>query len=109
MSNPDIAMTDDDDDPVVAEFDVCLNGSLKDQLQLLQYPLRPRYRQYGDQGQLDNVELGINSKYQTVASQVDSTQTQRRIVKEPASLKMHYNLDSGVNYDRNAVDHRISQ
>jgi hypothetical protein len=33
-----------DDDPVVAEFDVCLNGALKDQLMLLQYPLRPRYR-----------------------------------------------------------------
>ena len=41
-----------DDDPVVAEFEVCLNGALKDQLMLLQYPLRPRYRKYGDQGDL---------------------------------------------------------
>ena len=44
---------DDDEeleDEVVAEFDICLAGSLRDQLQLLQYPLRPNYRQYGDQG-----------------------------------------------------------
>lgn len=30
MSTIDVAMTGDDDDPVVAEFEVCLNGSLKD-------------------------------------------------------------------------------
>jgi hypothetical protein len=37
-------MSGEDEDPVIAEFDVCLSGALKDQLQLLQYPLRPRYR-----------------------------------------------------------------
>jgi len=41
-----------EDDPVVAEFDICLSGALRDQLMLLQYPLRPRYRKYGDQGEL---------------------------------------------------------
>lgn len=40
--------SDSDDDPVVAEYDVCIGSALKDNLQLLQYPLRPRYRQYGD-------------------------------------------------------------
>ena len=39
-TKPDIQ----EDDPVVAEFDVCLSGALKDHLLLLQYPLRPRYR-----------------------------------------------------------------
>ena len=38
----------EEEDEVVAEFDVCLAGSLRDQLQLLQYPLRPNYRHYGD-------------------------------------------------------------
>lgn len=38
--NDDIAVdryneSDDDDDEVVAEFDICLAGSLKDQIQLL--------------------------------------------------------------------------
>lgn len=54
------------------------------------------------------MELGINSKYHTVPSTTDKTQTTRRIVKEAANLKMHFKLESGNNYDRNAVDHRIS-
>ena len=90
-----------DDDPVVAEFDVCLNGALKDQLMLLQYPLRPRYRQYGDQGELSQAFLAINSKTVT-------DQSLTKIVEEPSSLKLLFNLDAGVNFDRNAVDHRIN-
>ena len=39
---------EESDDEVVAEFDICLAGALKDTLQLLQYPLRPRFRPYGD-------------------------------------------------------------
>ena len=31
-------------DDIVAEFDVYLNGNLNEQLHLLQYPLRPHYR-----------------------------------------------------------------
>ena len=38
----------DSEDEVVAEFDICLAGSLKDQLKLLQYPLRPANRPYTD-------------------------------------------------------------
>ena len=37
-----------ENDEVIAEFDICLAGSIKDTLQLLQYPLRPRFRPYGD-------------------------------------------------------------
>jgi len=36
------------DDEVIAEFDICLAGSLADSLQLLQYPTRPSFRPYGD-------------------------------------------------------------
>lgn len=71
----DCVMSGDEEDPAIAEFDICLNGNLKEQLQLLQYPLRPRYRQYGDQGTLNQVELGINSKYKSVSSLSDPTQT----------------------------------
>ena len=51
-----------DEDEVVAEFDICLAGSLRDQLQLLQYPLRPNYRHYGDQGTLKEVQVTIESR-----------------------------------------------
>lgn len=51
-----------DDDEVVAEFDVYLAGQLKDDLHLLQYPLRPSYRAYGDQGQLFKVEMSSGVK-----------------------------------------------
>jgi len=29
-------------------------------------------------------------------------------VKVPANIKIHYKLDSGVNYDKNAIEHRIT-
>jgi hypothetical protein len=29
-------------------------------------------------------------------------------VKEAANIKMHFQLDTGINYDKNAVDHRIT-
>lgn len=35
-----------------------LAGKLKDGLHLLQYPLRPSYRSYGDQGDMLKFELG---------------------------------------------------
>lgn len=44
LVSKDTNLESDDDDPVVAEYDVCLSGALKDHLTLLQYPLRPRYR-----------------------------------------------------------------
>lgn len=47
----------DEDDPVVAEFDVVLDSSPDLQLHVLQYPLRPSYRPYGDEGDLVAVRL----------------------------------------------------
>ena len=46
--NDDIEQNEDSEDEVIAEFDICLAGSLRDYIQLLQYPLRPNYRHYGD-------------------------------------------------------------
>ena len=49
------------DEDIELEFDVYMNGSLNEQLHLLQYPLRPHYRHYGDQGNLESVEMGIQT------------------------------------------------
>jgi hypothetical protein len=46
--------------------------------------------------------LGIISKYANTSKET------KRVVKEPANLKMHFKLDTGTNYDKNAVDHRIN-
>jgi len=47
----------EEDDPVVAEFDVVLDSNPDLQLHLLQYPLRPCYRPYGDEGELTAVRM----------------------------------------------------
>eukprot|EP00406_Dinophysis_acuminata_P070283 CAMPEP_0179282852 /NCGR_PEP_ID=MMETSP0797-20121207/37874_1 /TAXON_ID=47934 /ORGANISM="Dinophysis acuminata, Strain DAEP01" /LENGTH=215 /DNA_ID=CAMNT_0020991587 /DNA_START=155 /DNA_END=799 /DNA_ORIENTATION=- len=57
---------DDDDDPVVQECDVYLNRmydppDFVGHMYVLQYPLRPDYRPYGDQGELEQVELKTNA------------------------------------------------
>lgn len=70
------------EDQVVCELDVVLNGSCQGQLCLIQYPLRPRYRPYGDQGNLASGKLGDNS------------------------LELTYSLDtSGPNYDRKSNEY----
>ena len=33
---------------------------MKDDVHVLQYPLRPNYRRYGDQGELKKVEMCVN-------------------------------------------------
>ena len=60
---------DEEDDEVVAEFDICLAGNLKDYLQLLQYPLRPNNRQYGDQGDLSEVHVAVESRQKSDEAQ----------------------------------------
>ena len=46
-------MVESDSDELVCEYDICINHNTNgEQLNLLQYPLRPRYRPYGDQGSL---------------------------------------------------------
>ncbi|CAE8612103.1 unnamed protein product [Polarella glacialis] len=58
---------DTDDDEVVQECDVYLNRMFDPpdfvgDMYVLQYPLRPNYRPYGDQGVLDKVELKAKSR-----------------------------------------------
>lgn len=58
---PELGDTEEDD-PVVKECDVYLNRmydppDFVGDMYVLQYPLRPRYRPYGDHGELDKVEL----------------------------------------------------
>uniref|UniRef100_A0A0G4IED6 DNA-directed RNA polymerase III subunit RPC5 n=1 Tax=Chromera velia CCMP2878 TaxID=1169474 RepID=A0A0G4IED6_9ALVE len=48
---------DDADDPVIAEYEVELTRIDDGELHVLQYPLRPVYRPYGDEGQLSKVEV----------------------------------------------------
>ena len=45
---------------MLAEFDVLLAGQMKDDVHVLQYPLRPNYRRYGDQGELKKVEMCVS-------------------------------------------------
>ena len=97
---------------VVAEFDVYLAGKLKDDLHLLQYPLRPSYRGYGDQGELFKVDMAIEHNLQTAQhpseKQTSSKDGSGHKVPEVDSLRLHYKLETGTaNYDRNAVDHRV--
>ncbi|CAG9318502.1 unnamed protein product [Blepharisma stoltei] len=73
------------EDEVVCELDVVLNSQSEGQLFLIQYPLRPRYRPYGDQGTLSSGKIGANS------------------------LQLNYTLNSsGPNYDKksNEFNHK---
>lgn len=77
---------DEDDDPVVQECDIFLNRmhdppDFVGDLYVVQYPLRPTYRPYGDQGDLDKVDL---------------RQKARR-------LKFTYKLKQNHNYDDDGV------
>ena len=106
-------------DEVVAEFDVCLAGSLREQLQLLQYPLRPSYRQYGDQGRLKDVQVAVETR--TIAGQDGTVKAAAAqaggedaadlaVSREATNLKLVYELDrDSQNYDANAVEHRVQE
>ena len=94
------------EDEVVAEFDICLAGSLKDQLKLLQYPLRPVSRPYSDQGDLVRAQLGIDSRY--APQTPDSKEPNQRVIREEGGLKLIYELNESRNYDANAT-HRIKE
>eukprot|EP00347_Sterkiella_histriomuscorum_P010732 403375132 len=101
---------EDDQDEVLAEFDVCLAGKLKNNIHLLQYPLRPNYRQYGDQGNIFKMEVGLTlqSQLPTSAGQ-NAKQREVQSAQFDENFKLHYKLNKdSQNYDSNAVDHRIS-
>ncbi|KAF8820281.1 Dna-directed Rna polymerase III RPC5, partial [Cardiosporidium cionae] len=68
----------DEDGPIEREIDVYINRVDDATISLLQYPLRPVYRPYGDQGQLTKVEFR----------------------KQQRTLQMTYNLNiAGENFD----------
>ena len=84
-------------------------GHLSEQLHLLQYPTRPSFRPYGDQGVLAAAEMAIVSK-QVVDEKQDKSAFELlkpKVVQEEANLRFHFDLDVTENFDSNAVEHRI--
>jgi len=74
------------EDQVELELEVVLNKTFEEELALLQYPLRPRYRPYGDQGSISKASLSANS------------------------LELTYDLQkASPNYDKTASDFSVSQ
>jgi hypothetical protein len=62
FGNVDVDMTDEEDDPVIAEYPVFLNRlqdppAMSGEIYLFLNTLRPNDRPYGDQGHLSSVEL----------------------------------------------------
>lgn len=75
------------EDECISEFDVKLNSTSDTRFLFLQYPLRPRYRPYGDQGSLSSA----------------------RFKSEEKSLELVYSLDTqSVNYDRNSSSFQVT-
>eukprot|EP00923_Selenidium_pygospionis_P036541 GHVN01064073.1.p1 GENE.GHVN01064073.1~~GHVN01064073.1.p1 ORF type:complete len:828 (+),score=200.05 GHVN01064073.1:241-2724(+) len=62
LNDADSGGDDDDHDPVVREIEVYINRCADISPYLLQYPLRPIYRPYGDQGQLKKIEYRRTQK-----------------------------------------------
>ena len=93
------------------EFDVCLAGKIKDTLHMLQYPLRPNYRPYGDQGELTKVEVGLVTSVSSTLNNMSNsiaTAQNRNVKVEEDNFKMHYRLNrQSQNYDNNATDHKV--
>lgn len=54
--------SDDEDDPVVEELDIHLSNIEDTEFMVLQYPLRPVYRPYGDEGHLSVAEFRPEQK-----------------------------------------------
>lgn len=75
------------EDECISEFDVKLNSTSDTRFLFLQYPLRPRYRPYGDQGSLTSARFKPSQK----------------------SLELLYSLDTqSLNYDRNSSSFQVT-
>jgi hypothetical protein len=77
----------DIDDEIVSEFDV-LTGDSED-LFLLQYPLRPRYRPYGDQGSLKSGSISgdtLNLSYKLNTNNINFDRTNNEFKQEFQTL-----------------------
>jgi hypothetical protein len=95
----------DSEDELLFELDIQINSDLQANLNLLQYPLRPRYRPYGDQGSLQTAQLGLQPKF----TQDNNSSAARTLIQEPVGIKMHHHLaTTSSNYDKNAREHRIT-
>ena len=96
---------------VVAEFDVFLTPKMKDDIHLLQYPLRPSYRPYGDQGELIKVEMAVQSHLPAggIPSQNGATDAkEKQKAPEIEAIRLHYGLNkASPNYDENACDNKV--
>ena len=83
---------DETDDEVVLDVPVYMNhlnheeSAFVGQLYLLQYPLRPNYRPYGDQGNLKGVEMRPSQR----------------------KLRVAYDLCEGENFDESAVENKLN-
>ena len=87
--------------------------------------MRPNNRSYGDQGDLTEVNVAIESRLKPEdaanlgfkeskahdKSMPEGTGGESNVVKEPTCLKLTYDLKTGStqNYDSNAMEHRIRQ
>ena len=75
------------EDECISEFDVKLNSTSDTRFLFLQYPLRPLYRPYGDQGSLTSARFKPSQK----------------------SLELLYSLDTqSLNYDRNSSSFQVT-
>eukprot|EP01071_Lankesteria_metandrocarpae_P005156 Lankesteria_metandrocarpae@DN3886_c0_g1_i1.p1 len=106
----------DDDDEVVEEMDVYLNRLEEGtSVYVLQYPLRPSYRPYGDQGQLSGVEFrrnqgtmrlsyDLNSRGSNFDSDknMDGAIVDGRVDAEGGAI-INHSLASGIVYDPNCT------
>eukprot|EP00831_Metopus_contortus_P084779 TRINITY_DN9709_c0_g1_i2.p1 TRINITY_DN9709_c0_g1~~TRINITY_DN9709_c0_g1_i2.p1 ORF type:complete len:147 (+),score=33.50 TRINITY_DN9709_c0_g1_i2:150-590(+) len=82
-----IRMAKQDEDKVVASYDIVMNPSTSHDFYLLQYLLRPAGRGYGDQGKLSKVHMRPMQ----------------------GQIRMEYALDTtSANYDKSAADNRIT-
>ena len=82
-----------------------LVSKLKDDLHVLQYPLRPNYRAYGDQGELTKVEVCVSSELKG-GNAFD--QKYQKVINDLESFKFHFKLNQeSNNFDRCAVDNMV--
>ena len=86
------------EDECLMELDVYIDN-LQEDLHILQYPLRPADRPYGDHGPLVKVDqMGEGPSNE----QIEGENT-------ISNLRMTYQLEEQIkNYDQDAIDNRVS-
>jgi hypothetical protein len=72
-------MNYEEEDELLEEIDVYYNGELKDEICVMQYPLRPSDKFYGDNAELTSVQMNKE--------------------KDKAGLKLTYSIENKKNFD----------